>query len=152
MKVGNGNFTKKFFLKIELLKVCFEILSKKFLNLCRKMLGHQILMKDLGVEIIPHGSKAGRLNDWVKTGVGALAGARSLNKISHKSANSPWKGDGNIWIFLFFLQQVGLQFRSGACGSDFCPNFFGQGSLLNFNPWIAFPFFKFKIFRFNFIS
>ena len=63
MKVGNGNFTKKFFLKIELLKVCFEILSKKFLNLCRKMLGHQILMKDLGVEIIPHGSKAGRLND-----------------------------------------------------------------------------------------
>ena len=93
-------------LKIELMKVWIEFQPKCFpQSEHRKMLRHQILG-----EIIPHGSKATRLNDWVKTGVGALAAARSLNKISHKSANSPLMGEmGKLGLFFIIL----FLFRAG---------------------------------------
>ena len=89
-------------LKIELVKVWFELFQNVSVSKSQETENvSSSNSEEMLFEIIPHGSKVGRLNDWVKTGVGALAAVRSLNKISQPTVPRWWRGCESTILLLF---------------------------------------------------
>ena len=80
------------------------------------------------------------------TGVGALVGDRSLNKISPSQViplqESP-RGMGGGWKFRKrFGRFADSQFRPVACSLDFFIRLFWRRITFNFDPEVAFPIFR----------